>query len=63
MRAPSAMDDFMFDLQGFLVLPQAAEPALLALLDRSDERYTALGLPLAEHLLDWIARHTEQIHC
>ena len=40
-----------------------AEPALLALLDRSDERYTALGLPLAERLLDWIARHTEQIHC
>jgi len=40
-----------------------AEPALLGLLDRSDERFAALALPLAERLLDWIARHPEAIDC
>ena len=40
-----------------------AEPGLLALLERSDERYAALNLPLAERLLAWIARHAEAVRC
>lgn len=40
-----------------------AEPALLALLERADERYAALDVPLATHLLDWIAANAGRIRC
>ena len=34
-RDPSALDDFFFDLRGFLILKQAVEPELVAALNRS----------------------------
>ncbi len=39
MREPSALDDFLFDLRGFLVLEQALEPALLADLNRAFDQF------------------------
>jgi hypothetical protein len=40
-----------------------ADAALLALLERSDERYAALEVELAAPLLGWIAARRAEVNC
>lgn len=41
-KNPSALDDFLFDLRGYLVLENAIEPELLADLNRAFDNFPAL---------------------
>ncbi len=41
-RLPSALDDFLFDLRGYLVLENAVEPELLAELNAAFDRFPPL---------------------
>ena len=41
-RQPTALDDFLFDLRGYLILEKAVEPALLASLNRAFDNFPAL---------------------
>jgi ectoine hydroxylase-related dioxygenase (phytanoyl-CoA dioxygenase family) len=43
MREPSALDDFLFDLRGYVVLENAAEPELVADLNRVFDRFPELN--------------------
>ncbi len=43
-RKPSDLDDFLFDLNGYLILPQAVEPELLDELDRAIDALPQLGM-------------------
>lgn len=42
MREPSALDDFLFDLRGFLILEKAVEPELLAALNGAFDQFPPL---------------------
>ncbi|HEY8456367.1 MAG TPA: phytanoyl-CoA dioxygenase family protein [Actinopolymorphaceae bacterium] len=43
MRTPSALDDFLFDLRGYLVLKQAVDPDLLDALNRAFDEFPDLA--------------------
>ena len=42
LRSPSALDDFLFDLRGYLVLEQAVDPELLDALNQSFDAFPPL---------------------
>lgn len=43
-RNPTALDDFLFDLRGYLVIENAVEPALLAELNSAIDHFPPLGI-------------------
>lgn len=43
MREPTAMDDFLFDLRGFLILEQALDPTLLGDLNGAFDRFPKIA--------------------